>query len=597
MKRSAQALVTILFVFFALLTITATTAYSSVSVIISWDANDPAPEGYRVYGRADGDSYNYDSPLKDTGDTSCTIAGLSEGETYYFVVRAYEGELDGEDSDEVSYTVPVSETNNENNGDTGSENGSGDNTGDDGNASGDTGSENGSGDNTGDDGNASGDTGSENGSGDNTGDDGNASGDTGSENGSGDNTGDDGNASGDTGSENGSGDNTGNDGNASGDTGSENGSGDNTGNNGNGSGDTGSENDNGDNSGNDGNTNGDSDTETVTATERVELTPVLVRNEYFGTEDETPYQTRWQISTEESFATLILDATSTVQIYTYQVGEMLLDTDTVYYWRARFIDSDGTASDWSETNTFTTVTAESAGDADSDGVQDNQETGEATDVNQNGVADGEESNIMTVNSVDSEVTLGVQSLSDSVSLVSVKSISADEIADDSINLGFGLVGFKLYLDDGVTTASVKIHFTEEVPANAKLYKYTTESGWFEYENATFAADGKSVTLVLEDGGAGDEDGVVNGVIVDPSGIAYDDETESTDDEETSDTDNATAATLDVNSASAGGSGGGGGCFISSCGTEMGGMNVKKVLIIFLLAGVVLATGKALIVKK
>jgi hypothetical protein len=48
----------------------------------------------------------------------------------------------------------------------------------------------------------------------------------------------------------------------------------------------------------------------------------------------------------------------------------------------------------------------------------------------------------------------------------------------------------------------------------------TDTGWQVYPNAVFAANRKSVTLILEDGGAGDEDGVVNGVIVDPSGVAY-----------------------------------------------------------------------------
>jgi mevalonate kinase len=62
-----------------------------------------------------------------------------------------------------------------------------------------------------------------------------------------------------------------------------------------------------------------------------------------------------------------------------------------------------------------------------------------------------------------------------------------------------------------------------------------------------AADGKSITLMLEDGGMGDEDGVQNGVIVDPSGIAY------------TDSDSASLSTGGVSS----GGGGGGGCFITT----------------------------------
>ena len=87
-------------------------------------------------------------------------------------------------------------------------------------------------------------------------------------------------------------------------------------------------------------------------------------------------------------------------------------------------------------------------------------------------------------------------------------------------MGFGLIGFKLYLQNEVKTATVKIHFSSRVPKDAQLYKYITDDGWQVYENAVFAKNRKSVTLLLEDGGMGDEDGIENGVIVDPSGIAF-----------------------------------------------------------------------------
>ena len=65
---------------------------------------------------------------------------------------------------------------------------------------------------------------------------------------------------------------------------------------------------------------------------------------------------------------------------------------------------------------------------------------------------------------------------------------------------------------------MKISFGKRVAKGANLYKYLTDSGWQVYDYAVFAPNRKSVTLMLEDGGAGDEDGVVNGVIVDPIGV-------------------------------------------------------------------------------
>ena len=90
------------------------------SVGLRWDANDPAPEGYRVFVREDGQSYNYDNPVVcvglETGDipseiTTVTVAGLVQGVTYHFIVRAFEGELESADSEEVSYTPPIQLTN------------------------------------------------------------------------------------------------------------------------------------------------------------------------------------------------------------------------------------------------------------------------------------------------------------------------------------------------------------------------------------------------------------------------------------------------------------------------------------------------------
>ena len=148
--------------------------------------------------------------------------------------------------------------------------------------------------------------------------------------------------------------------------------------------------------------------------------------------------------------------------------------------------------------------------------------------------------------------------------------------DKSVQLGFGLIGFRLYLADGVSTATVRISFDQQVPRNAQLYKYLIDSGWQLYRNAVFAADGRSVTLMLTDGGAGDEDGVVNGVIVDPTGIAY------------TETDSAALATSGLGSSSENGAG----CFIGAGLAAGTGATVPMLLILLGLGGVAaVATGR------
>jgi chitinase len=314
-------------------------------------------------------------------------------------------------------------------------------------------------------------------------------------------------------------------------------------------------------------------------TDHVDLTPVLISGLYFDPDNDGHFQSRWQISTESDFSTLVLDETSQVQLSAYTVGEMVLDADTVYYWRVRFIDARNGTSDWSQPATFTTISADSAGDPNINGIPDAQEVDEAVDVNENGIADFLEDNFMSVNTVEGQTIVGVETISDHATLVSVKSLATDMIPDQSVKMGFGLIGFKLYLQNEVKTATVTIHFSTRVPKDAQLYKYIADNGWQAYGNAYFAPNRKSVTLILEDGGMGDEDGVENGVIVDPSGIAYVDSM-------TSD-----SASLSTGGTSTGGSSGSH-CFISAGAQDLGRLYSICSSAAMLMVMTMLATGIA-----
>lgn len=77
------------------------------SVTLAWDANNPSPDGYRIYQRADGGLYDYTQPVNTepiTG-TTYTVDGLAAGVSYFFVVRAFVGANESGDSNEVEYTV------------------------------------------------------------------------------------------------------------------------------------------------------------------------------------------------------------------------------------------------------------------------------------------------------------------------------------------------------------------------------------------------------------------------------------------------------------------------------------------------------------
>ena len=598
---------------FLLVTITAVLASASVAlaanVTLRWDANDPAPEGYRVFVRQSGANYNYNAPIWEDNQTECTLIGLTEGTTYHFVVRAYDGNLESADSAEVTYTPQGAPANQAPVADAGANqtvyeaasvtlDGTGSVDADGSIASyqwqqtggtsvslsnataaqaaftapivglsGDTltfaltvtddedvsrtdsvtvsvlksASTDVDGDNVPDVLDAFPTDGSEWADNDNDGIGDNAD------------TDDDNDGMSDSWEVTYGLDPLTDDADLDAD--------------GDGVSNVDEYTANSDPTAAPGNLVPDAPViDEITQSEAVGLTPVLVTATYFDADYDAHYQSQWQISTESDFATLILDQTSQQQLTAYQVGHMILEPDTVYYWRVRYIDEHNGTSDWSDTATFTTVAADVSGDADLNGIPDDQEVMDwLADVNANGVADSQEAGMLCVNTVEGQTMVGVEVVSGNVTLVSVESIATDSIADPSVQLGFGLIGFRLYLHNGETTAAVKISFDRQVPADAQLYKYLPDSGWQVYPQAVFAADRKSVTLMLTDGGAGDEDGVVNGVIVDPSGVAYRTDTNSS-------------------SLSTGGASSGGSCFIGAGAASLSAGTPNAVLISLLLLG-------------
>jgi chitinase len=109
-------------------------------------------------------------------------------------------------------------------------------------------------------------------------------------------------------------------------------------------------------------------------------------------------------------------------------------------------------------------------------------------------------------------------------VISIRAVDTDSVEVGSIanrpEVLTGLISFKLGLLNGATTADVTVNLTEPAPADAIWYKYDLDQGWVPYGNVIFSGDRKSITIHLIDGGAGDDDGVQNGVIVDPSGLGY-----------------------------------------------------------------------------
>jgi hypothetical protein len=85
---------------------------------------------------------------------------------------------------------------------------------------------------------------------------------------------------------------------------------------------------------------------------------------------------------------------------------------------------------------------------------------------------------------------------------------------------FGLASYRLRLSQIGATVLVRVYYSEDISEANQYYLYDTVNGWQDYtQYVTFNPDGRSVTVELQDGGYGDSDGVANGIIVDPGGVA------------------------------------------------------------------------------
>jgi hypothetical protein len=180
---------------------------------------------------------------------------------------------------------------------------------------------------------------------------------------------------------------------------------------------------------------------------------------------------------------------------------------------------------------------------------DDQEVDDSVDLDEDGTPDIYQNDIKSVHTVTKDSQIGIKISTNVTSIESITSIDPDDISETDNrpdDMPFGIISFKIKVENDGDAAAVIVYLSEDLPIEARWYKFDLINGWKDYsDHTTLNIDGKSVFLELKDGGYGDSDGIANGVIVDPGGIAAE-------------------GSADVEGvANTGESGGGGGCFIAT----------------------------------
>ncbi len=233
-------------------------------------------------------------------------------------------------------------------------------------------------------------------------------------------------------------------------------------------------------------------------------------------------KTRWQIV--RAFDDVcVFDVTTSASLTSITLPNQILEEDTDYVWKVKYIDNHDDASEWSEEREFTTAYA--GHDLDKNGVPDDQEVVETLDLDADGTADKTQNDIKCV-SVDNDAAQMCVSIRDAENAYSILSLAAEDPTDPQVISGskgkpnffeFALLDFKVLVNNPGDETTVTIYLSKPAFNEGNCFKYDpVDAVFLDYSGYTeFSSDRREVYLTLKDGGFGDADGIANGIIVDP----------------------------------------------------------------------------------
>lgn len=234
---------------------------------------------------------------------------------------------------------------------------------------------------------------------------------------------------------------------------------------------------------------------------------------------------RLQVSDKEDFSNLVIDQFGLTDAGYYD-NITPLEANTTYYWRVEAFNDIG--SNMSETWTFTTNNQMTTL-SDDDGIGDDVESSapNSGDANNDGILDFAQQNVASlVDPVTTKYTSVETMGSDPIINVSIAAASQNEVKDTGYNYPAGMIDFSINCSAPGSTSTITLYFYGVNATNLVLRKYnettktyTTVSGATITNVVIGGQNAVKAVYQVTDGSSMDDDGLVNGVIVDPVGLA------------------------------------------------------------------------------
>jgi len=235
--------------------------------------------------------------------------------------------------------------------------------------------------------------------------------------------------------------------------------------------------------------------------EKVSLTPVLTTGPFTGIPGRPHMATHWQIALSEDFSDPAMNIHTNLHLTTLPLPALLLEPETVYFWRVRFTDSQGKSSAWSDSRQFSTTTGS---DADGNGIPDDRETKIPTDLDRNGETDASQPDLKCLRTDPGKLTVcGKTGAGNSITaMANHDSIPESENRPETMPLG--LINLRIPVESP-EEITLTLYFSKALPGKTRWFGYNLVNGW-EMSVSDFEDGRSSITLTTADGGPGDLDG-------------------------------------------------------------------------------------------